>query len=27
VSLAYNIDPYGDVPLRIAHVPELEHGR
>jgi hypothetical protein len=27
VSLAYNIDPYGDVPLRVAHVPELEHGR
>ena len=27
VSLAYNIDPFADVPLRIAHVPELEHGR
>jgi hypothetical protein len=27
VSLAYNIDPFSDVPLRIAHVPELEHGR
>jgi hypothetical protein len=26
VSLAYNLDPYGDVPLRVAHVPELEHG-
>ncbi len=27
VSLAYNIDPFSDVPLRNAHVPELEHGR
>jgi hypothetical protein len=27
VSLAYNIDPFADVPLRIAHVPELEHGK
>jgi hypothetical protein len=26
VSVAYNIDPYSEVPLRIAHVPELEHG-
>ena len=26
LSLAYNVDPYSDVPLRIAHVPELEHG-
>lgn len=26
VSLAYNVDPFSDVPLRIAHVPELEHG-
>ena len=26
VSLAYNIDPFSAVPLRIAHVPELEHG-
>jgi hypothetical protein len=26
VSLAYSIDPFADVPLRIAHVPELEHG-
>lgn len=26
VSVAYNIDPFSDVPLRIAHVPELEHG-
>jgi hypothetical protein len=25
VSLAYNIDPFADVPLRIAHVPELEN--
>jgi hypothetical protein len=25
VSMAYNVDPYADVPLRIAHVPELEH--
>lgn len=24
VSLAYNIDPFADVPLRIAHVPQLE---
>jgi hypothetical protein len=27
VSLAYNIDPFADVPLRIAHVPELEHAK
>jgi hypothetical protein len=27
VSLAYSFDPFSDVPLRIAHVPELEHGR
>ena len=27
VSLAYNFDPFSDVPLRIAHVPELEHAR
>jgi hypothetical protein len=27
LSLAYNLDPYSDVPLRIAHVPELEHGK
>ena len=27
VSLAYNIDPFSAVPLRIAHVPELEHAR
>jgi hypothetical protein len=27
VSLAYNIDPFTDVPLRIAHVPELERAR
>jgi hypothetical protein len=26
VSLAYNIDPFSEVPLRIAHVPELEKG-
>lgn len=25
VSLAYNIDPFSDVPLRIAHLPGLEH--
>jgi hypothetical protein len=27
VSLAYSFDPFSDVPLRIAHVPELEHGQ
>lgn len=27
VSLAYNIDPFSDVPLRVAHVPELEHAK
>ena len=27
VSLAYNIDPFSDVPLRLAQVPELEHAR
>jgi hypothetical protein len=27
VSLAYNVDPFADVPLRIAHAPELEHAR
>jgi hypothetical protein len=26
VSLAYNIDPFSAVPLRMAHVPELENG-
>lgn len=26
-SLAYNLDPFGEVPLRLAHVPELHGSR